>query len=80
MDRLRTKNPGCLLNFGDNNDDDDLIFKLAAWCIVLKVGITSAQVWSKRTEFINLACVCYSRKNTNFGLVLLLNVVRDEIF
>ena len=79
MDGLGTKNSGCLINFGDD-DDGDPIYKLVTWNMVLKGGISGIQVWSERTEFRNLATAFNNRKKTNIGLVSLLNAMYYEMF
>ena len=79
MDGLGSKNSGCLINFG-NDDDGDPIYKLITWNMVLKGGITGIQVWSERNEFRNLATAFNNRKKTNIGLISLLNVMYYEMF
>ena len=61
MDGLGSKNSGYLINFGDD-DNGDPIFKLIAWNMVLKGGITCMQSCSERNEFSNLATAFNNRK------------------
>ena len=79
IDGLGSKNSGCLINFG-NDDDGDLIHKLITWNMVLMGGITGIQVWSDRKEFRNLSTAFNNRKKTNIGLVSLLNVMYYELY
>ena len=79
MDGLGSKNYGCLINFG-NDEDGDPTRKLIAWNMVLKGGITGMQVWSERNEFRNLAAAFNDRKKTNTFLISSLNVMNYEMF
>jgi len=79
MDGLGTKNSGCLINLGNDNDGDP-IYKLITWNMVLKGGITGIQVWSERKDFRNLATAFNNRKKTNIGLISLLNVMYYEMY
>ena len=79
MDGLGSKNSGCLIHFGED-DDCDPIYKLITWNMVLKGRINGIQVWSERTEFRNLSTAFNNRKKTNIGLVSLLNAMYFELF
>ena len=50
MDDLGSKNSGCLIHFGDE-DDCDPICKLITWNMVLKGGINAIQAWSQKHNF-----------------------------
>ena len=47
MDGLGSNNSGCLIDFGVD-DDGDQIYKLVTWNMVLKGGVTGVQVWSQQ--------------------------------
>ena len=79
MDGLDSKNSGCLVDFGFDNDKDKIL-KLITWNMVLKGRIAGLQVWSQRKDFRNLGTAFNNRKKTNIGLVSLLNAMYYEMY
>ena len=79
MDGLGTKNSGCLVDFGFDNNNDNIL-KLITWNMVLKGRVTGLQVWSQRKDIRNLGTAFNNRKKTNIGLVSLLNAMYYEMY
>ena len=79
MDGLGSKNSGCLINFGLDEENDNIL-KLVTWNMVLKGGVVGLQIWSQRKDVRNLGTAFNNRKKTNIGLVSLLNAMYFEMY
>jgi hypothetical protein len=78
-DGFENKNSGCLINFG-LDDEQDNIYKLITWSMVLHGKTDGIQVWTKRKDFRNLSTAFNNRKKTNDGLISFLNTMYLEMF